>query len=507
MSSNLSSFVPVLDGTNYQQWAAQMQSYLMAQGQWPCVINSAPKKMKVETTEEDGEGTTKTYETIDNQEEIDKWIENNMKAVGNIRLRLHHTIQYQFNGQDHAHKLWEDLKAQYGQPGISKIYLEYKGASEVRIPDNQDPSPAIDKFLAHITRLRDADFEIPTKVQVMMLLAKCPPYMDSVVITVSSLTTKELDKVDTIANVIKGMLLAWESKGRRGQGSGQNRQQANKLSAVQRGNDQAPQFQQQQQQQRGEGSGRGGRGRRGKRGGKNRNQQQLEQAPAEHQQQAPPPPQQQNPQPPPPTFQFSPSSSGHFFAGSLVSPPTHQLPPPPHTSVYPAFADAVNLGRALEVPSTTENLRNLEITAMIARNPRKRSRTNYDHLRGKAQGLEARIQPAARSTKGKEVDDEVVSLGGEDDEEVDYGDGPLTTLDFAEDDNATFEDYGDMAHDERAADMDLCWQVPSTTSQDYTDEQTELDSIAVCTNISSFPCLDKCECVRATLHPTVPPTW
>ena len=102
-----------------------------------------------------------------------------------------------------------------------------------------------------------------------------------------------------------------------------------------------------------------------------------------------------------------------------------------------------------------ENLKSLEISAMITRNPRKRSHTNYDHLRGKCQGLEARIQPAARTVKGKEVDDDVVSLGGDDEEEVDYGDCPMTTLDFAEDDNATFEDYGDMAHDECATEMDL----------------------------------------------------
>ena len=34
MSSTLNTYVPVLDGTNYQEWAARMQSYLMSQGQW-----------------------------------------------------------------------------------------------------------------------------------------------------------------------------------------------------------------------------------------------------------------------------------------------------------------------------------------------------------------------------------------------------------------------------------------------------------------------------------------
>jgi len=42
MSSTLNTFVPVLDGTNYQQWAAAMQSFLMSQGQWRVIIKYAP---------------------------------------------------------------------------------------------------------------------------------------------------------------------------------------------------------------------------------------------------------------------------------------------------------------------------------------------------------------------------------------------------------------------------------------------------------------------------------
>ena len=33
MSSQLTNLIPVLDGTNYQQWSAAMQSFLMSQGQ------------------------------------------------------------------------------------------------------------------------------------------------------------------------------------------------------------------------------------------------------------------------------------------------------------------------------------------------------------------------------------------------------------------------------------------------------------------------------------------
>ena len=54
MSSQLTSLVPVLDGTNYNQWAAAMQSFLMSQGQWWCTKPGfkPPVYVKIEATEE-----------------------------------------------------------------------------------------------------------------------------------------------------------------------------------------------------------------------------------------------------------------------------------------------------------------------------------------------------------------------------------------------------------------------------------------------------------------------
>ena len=72
MTSQLNNFIPVLDGTNYQQWAATMQSYLMSQGQWKCVKTGATAPA---LKEEDGES---------NQGEIDSWLENEEKALGNM---------------------------------------------------------------------------------------------------------------------------------------------------------------------------------------------------------------------------------------------------------------------------------------------------------------------------------------------------------------------------------------------------------------------------------------
>ena len=184
MSSTLASFVPVLDGTNYQAWVGPMQSYLMAQGQWVACKNLRPvaATKTTTTTNEDGETIT-IVEPVgeESAKATEEFEEKNSKAVGNIRLRLHHTIAYQFNDVEYAKTLWDELKKKFGQPGISSAFLKFKGAMNVTIPDKQDPSPALSKIMSHFIRLKEIGFEIPDNVQVMMLIAKAPPSMEVIV--------------------------------------------------------------------------------------------------------------------------------------------------------------------------------------------------------------------------------------------------------------------------------------------------------------------------------------
>jgi len=172
MSSTLASFVPVLDGTNYQQWAAQMQSFLMAQGQWAITRNGVPPKVAPKATSSTSKAAA-TDEEVETISEDD--LEKNSKALGNIRLRLAYNIGYQYNEVEEAKVLWNELSLKYGKPGLSKAFIEFKGAINTTIPNNSDPSTTLDKMLTHFIRLKQIGFEIPDKVQVMMILAKAPP--------------------------------------------------------------------------------------------------------------------------------------------------------------------------------------------------------------------------------------------------------------------------------------------------------------------------------------------
>jgi len=267
MSSTLNTFVPVLDGTNYQQWAAAMQLFLMSQGQWRVITKNAPlpkyenatpvEPIKADDNTVDVQATRRTQVAADqaamlseptNQDALDEWEELISKAVGNIRLRLHHTIAYQYNAEDDTANLWQSLLTKYGQPGISRTYLEFKGAMDTNIPNNSDPSPSLDKMMAHFARLRDLRFELAPKVQAMMVLAKAPSSMEALIQVIFQ--ESDHDKL-TPDGVISAMMTAWEAHNRSGNRTN-NQQQANKLSAVKRDGG-PPQFQQ-QQQQRGDGT-------------------------------------------------------------------------------------------------------------------------------------------------------------------------------------------------------------------------------------------------------------
>src|ERR1700679_3712516 len=96
-SSALTNLVPVLEGPNYQPWAPAMQSFLMSTGQWRCCGPVGPPKPILEE------------KVVTNQDKIDAWEDLNMKAVGNIRLRLHYNIQYKYREKTLASELWNEL--------------------------------------------------------------------------------------------------------------------------------------------------------------------------------------------------------------------------------------------------------------------------------------------------------------------------------------------------------------------------------------------------------------
>ena len=95
------------------------------------------------------------------------------------------------------------------------------------IPSNADPRPAINKILAHFTRLKEHKLNIPEQLKVLMLLSKAPPSMEVMVQVASrEAATKNIG----LSEVYNGMITSWQNYGWNGnQGNCQDVVQSSQL--------------------------------------------------------------------------------------------------------------------------------------------------------------------------------------------------------------------------------------------------------------------------------------
>ena len=254
MSTSLTTLVPVLNGPNYTSWVPMMQSFLMSQGQWKVITHPPPKAVETSPATD-----TKEAE-ISNQEEITAWWDINTKALGNLRLCLHHTIQYNQCNAMTAARLWETLEENYGKPGMASIYLELKAVFDTPIPANSDPSLALEKITSHFGKLSEAGSSVTLSnhLQALILMAKLPPTFDSlaqIMCQTDKITNLDLEKVK------RAIIVSWDQRNNSGGRAAHPQKSANAISGVQRGPRDTPFNQQQQYDSHG---GRGGRRPRGR---------------------------------------------------------------------------------------------------------------------------------------------------------------------------------------------------------------------------------------------------
>jgi hypothetical protein len=261
MTSSINNLVSVLTGANYLSWVPVMKGFLMAQGVSHVLTEDCPSP----TTYDDNSN---------NANDIFSWKQDDTKALEYLILRVQESIRVKHDALISAKAFWDALSAEYGTQGVSATYGEFKAMLDTPIPSNQHPASAFNKINTHFTRLKKADFEIPIKVQAMILLSKLPSSMNSIAQIVAM--DKELM---TPTGIEKAAILCWEQA----DNSRGKHKEVQKLSAVKR-KQPDPKFNQQQQHQQqppkqGGGNNAGapaqnkGKNKRcGTRGGKNRHQ-------------------------------------------------------------------------------------------------------------------------------------------------------------------------------------------------------------------------------------------
>ena len=247
----LTQLVPVFNRTNYMTWGPAMKSYLLSQGQWHnTIIKPLPDRIYLQKEviikgPEGGDDIVMLKDDLSqtplNYDGIESWIENNDKARGNIMLRLHNVIAEKFYAEEHASSIWETLEKEYGKPGIAAIYQEFAGAMTTIIPDNSDPSFALEMIISHFTRMSTAKCVLPEHLKAMILISKMPPSMTALIQLVCQMDNVTQLNCDKIKKMINH---SWEQKLSNCSTHPQQPQAARKISSIQRSGP-PPLFQQQ----------------------------------------------------------------------------------------------------------------------------------------------------------------------------------------------------------------------------------------------------------------------
>ncbi|PIL24582.1 hypothetical protein GSI_12466 [Ganoderma sinense ZZ0214-1] len=199
MSNGLTSFVPVLTGPNYLQWAPKMQAFLQTTGRWM-------------------QPMTKTCPTLvatpSNQDKVDAWNEDDTAARGSIRLRVDDSIGTAIDSKTTAKQVWDYLKDTYGKPGIPVVYQDFHAALGISIPSDSNPIPAMDKLRAHFQTSRPITMDPIIQVYTSGLTA--------------TQTTPAVQLV-TFDEVRNRVIMYWEQ--RQGRHQQKPRDSANKISS------------------------------------------------------------------------------------------------------------------------------------------------------------------------------------------------------------------------------------------------------------------------------------
>ena len=157
-TTSISTYVPILDGTNYREWSAQMQAYLHSVGYW-LIVN----------------GTTMAPTDL---AELQKWTLFDLMANGAIELRCSLNIQDLIAATSAA--TWTALSNTFGVTGVSRLFGDFKAVTHFRFSGMQHPAAEISHFNTHNQRLVASGVTLSGYILGMLLLGALPSKWDHV---------------------------------------------------------------------------------------------------------------------------------------------------------------------------------------------------------------------------------------------------------------------------------------------------------------------------------------
>ena len=240
--SEISTLVPVLDGSNYGTWHKSMKAYLMSLGLWGHCNGSIDALLEPMDPEKD---KSKTASTADKElYKTDKaaydiayaaWSKDDEKALGAILLRTNNAIKEDVISRDLAYEAWDYLANRYGKASPSQILQDFKEAMSIRIKTDQNPSIPLDRMSAAFQRLSNAKIHIPDPIQAMIAMSALPQKWEVLVpVIIQTVDASDLD----LSEVRNAIVAQWQTENARHANNGDKKDKkqhnANKLSNVKR---------------------------------------------------------------------------------------------------------------------------------------------------------------------------------------------------------------------------------------------------------------------------------
>ncbi len=226
MSSQLTSLVPIFDGSNWSTWSKAMTTFFMSQGLWGYVAGTIP----VPVIAPGPPPVTATNVAL--------WNKNDEMARGNLTLRLSPVVQQAVTGNT-SQILWDTIKDQYGAVSMPCIYKDFKEAISICFNPNQHPTPQFEKMAAAFARLgavtvgtgaNQTTLAINLQLQALIALSALPAKWENLIpIICVGVAIADL-KLDDVASQVIGQ---FETETNHGQHkAAQAAQSVQKISAV-----------------------------------------------------------------------------------------------------------------------------------------------------------------------------------------------------------------------------------------------------------------------------------
>jgi len=172
MSSSLERLVPVLDGTNYRDWAVLMQSYLQLQDLWEVV--GGGHRMPAALGQSPTPAQTAAY-----NEQYAAWNTIDNKAIGAITLCITASLRHYRSANDTSRTFWMNLKTAFGTASMPAVYADFKQVINIKLTGG-NPIPDMERMATLFRRLTTDSLTLPDNLQALLLLASLPPKWDSI---------------------------------------------------------------------------------------------------------------------------------------------------------------------------------------------------------------------------------------------------------------------------------------------------------------------------------------